>query len=307
MSLHRPAAQHRQGQPRWPGPAASPANAEGSDLPSSAALGQFGVDTRVPNPARRYDYLLGGKDNFAADRASAEALLRTFPHVRAAAQENRRFLIRAVRFLARTRVRQFLDIGTGYPTAPNVHEAAQAIAPDARVLYVDHDPVVVTHARALLTSPQPGAVGYLCADLRDPAAILSSPQTRAALDFNQPIGLLLVAVLHFIDDTNQPYEAVSTLVEGLPPGSFVALSHVTFDPLPDDTTRSLTDLAQPAAGHGPFRARTRPEIERFLNGTDPIDPGLVSIVDWRPDEDPQPDPTASAREAACYGAVARVP
>ncbi|MEV4515607.1 SAM-dependent methyltransferase [Dactylosporangium sp. NPDC049525] len=307
MNPHRPADQHRHDQPRRPGLVAAPVDADGGDLPTSAGPGHSGIDTRVPNPARRYDYLLGGKDNFAADRASAEELQRAFPHVRTAAQENRRFLIRAVRFLARTGVRQFLDIGTGYPTAPNVHEAAQAITPDARVLYVDNDPVVVAHARALLTSPQPDAVGYLHADLRNPAAILFSPQTRAALDFQQPIGLLLVAVLHFIDDTDQPYEAVNTLIEGLPPGSYVALSHVTFDPLPDDTTRSLTDLTQPAAGHGPFRARTHPEIERFLDGTDLVDPGLVSIVDWHPDEDPQPAPTASARDAACYGAVARVP
>jgi hypothetical protein len=268
-------------------------------------LGRFGVDITQPHPGRRYDYLLGGKDNFAADRASADEIARTFPHIRTAARENRRFLIRAVRWLARAGVRQFLDIGTGYPTAPNVHEAARAIRADSRVLYVDNDPVVVAHARALLTSAQPDAIGYLRADLRDPAAILDSPQARATLDVQQPIGLLLVAVLHFLDDTDQPYAVVDTLIERLPPGSFVVLSHVTFDPLPADTTRNLTALTEPAAGHGTFRARTRDEIARFVSGLDLIEPGLVSVVDWHPNEDPKPG--APAAQAAFDVAVARLP
>ncbi|GAB3849360.1 SAM-dependent methyltransferase [Dactylosporangium cerinum] len=279
------------------------AHASAPDPP--AELHQFGVDASRPHPARRYDYLLGGKDNFAADRASADELARAFPHIRTAAQENRRFLIRAVRWLARAGIRQFLDIGTGYPTTPNVHEAARAITPDSRVLYVDNDPVVVAHARALLTSPQPAAIGYLRADLRDPAAILRSPQTRATLDFDRPIGLLLVAVLHFLDDTDHPYEAVNALIEGLPPGSFLVLSHVTFDPLPDDTTRTLTTLARPVAGHGTFRARTRTEIAQFVTGLDLIEPGLVSVVDWHPDEDPKPQ--APAEHAAFDAVVARLP
>ncbi|MEV4517893.1 SAM-dependent methyltransferase [Dactylosporangium sp. NPDC049525] len=268
-------------------------------------LDRLGVDTSRPHPARRYDYLLGGKDHFAADRASADELARTFPHIRAAARENRKFLIRAVRCLARAGIRQFLDIGTGYPTVPNVHEAARAIAPDSRVLYVDNDPVVVAHARVLLTSPQPDTVGYLQAELRDPTTILDSPQAHATLNLRQPIGLLLVAVLHFLDDTDHPYQAVNTLIERLPPGSFLALSHVTFDPLPDNTTRNLTALAQPAAGHGTFRARTREEIAQFLSGLDLIEPGLVSVVDWHPDEDPKPE--APAEHAAFDVAVARLP
>ncbi|MDG6107618.1 SAM-dependent methyltransferase [Dactylosporangium aurantiacum] len=268
-------------------------------------LDRLGVDTTRPHPARRYDYLLGGKDNFAADRASADELALTFPHIRTAARENRRFLIRAVRWLARAGVRQFLDVGTGYPTAPNVHEAAHAINPDSRVLYVDNDPVVVAHARALLTSPQPDAIGYLQADLRNPATILNSAQAHATLDFHQPIGLLLVAVLHFLDDTDHPYQVVNTLIERLPPGSYLALSHVTFDPLPDDTTRNLTALARPTARHGTFRARTRDEIAQFVSGLDLIDPGLVSVVDWHPDENPKPE--APAEQAAFDAAVARLP
>lgn len=268
-------------------------------------LDRFGVDITRPHPARRYDYLLGGKDNFAVDRASADELARRFPYIRTAAQENRRFLIRAVRWLARAGVRQFLDVGTGYPTAPNVHEAARAINPDSRVLYVDNDPVVVAHARALLTSPEPDAIGYLRADLRDPATILDSPQARTTLDFGQPIGLLLVALLHFLDDVDEPYAAVNALLERLPAGSFLVLSHVTFDPLPEDTTRDLTALARPGAGHGTFRARTREEIAQFVNGLDLIEPGLVSVVDWHPGEDPKPE--APAEHAAFDVAVARLP
>lgn len=245
------------------------------------------------------------RTNFAVDRASADDLLRSFPHLRTAAVENRRFLIRAVRHLASAGVHQFLDIGTGYPTAPNVHQAVQKIRPAGRVLYVDHDPAVVVHARALLTSSQPNTVGYLHADLRQPQQILDSPETSAVLDLRQPVGLLLVAVLHFLPDSDRPHDAVATLLSALPPGSHLVLSHVTFDPLPADTSQHLTGLARPAAGHGPFRARTRDEIAGFLPGLDLLDPGLVSIVDWHPDQEPKAE--AAASEVVSYGVVARVP
>jgi hypothetical protein len=263
-----------------------------------------GLDTTVPNPARRYDYLLGGKDNFAIDRESAHQLLRQFPHLRTAAVENRRFLIRAVRHLAHAGIHQFLDIGTGFPTKPNLHDAVQDIDPANRVLYVDHDPLVVVHARALLTSTRPGAVGYLQADLRDPVSILDSRETRTLIDLSKPVGLLLVAVLHFLQDSDHPCDAVATLLDALPRGSHIVLSHATFDPLPDGSIRDLTALAKPAAGHGPFRPRTHDEIVAFLTGLDLIDPGLVSIVDWRPDEDPKSEATAA--EAICYGAIAKL-
>ncbi|WP_327009683.1 SAM-dependent methyltransferase [Dactylosporangium sp. NBC_01737] len=271
-----------------------------------AAAARMPIDTSVAHPARRYDYLLGGKDNFASDRDSAERLITVFPPVQTAAVENRRFLRRLVRYLAaEAGVTQFLDIGTGIPTSPNVHEIAQGVTPDARVVYVDNDPIVMTHARALLTSYIPGTTAYIEADLRDPGAILGSPDLRRTLDFTQPIALLFVAVLHFLPDDDHPYEAVSELADAMPPGSFLTVSHATFDPLPDDVRQRLTAMADPAAGHGPFRPRSHPEVARFFDGADLLEPGLVSIVEWHPDEHPRPEATAA--EAIGYAAVARLP
>ncbi|MEV4515175.1 SAM-dependent methyltransferase [Dactylosporangium sp. NPDC049525] len=264
------------------------------------------LDTSVAQPARRYNYLLGGKDHFAADRASAHRLIEVFPAVRTAAVENRRLLERVVRYLAEhAGVRQFLDIGTGIPTAPNVHEIAHEVTPDARVVYVDNDPVVMTHARALLTSNNVGATAYIEADLRDPAAILVSPDLRDTLDFTQPIAVLLIAVLHFLPDDERPYDAVAELAAAMPSGSFLAISHTTFDPLPDDVRQRLTALADPAAGHGPFRPRTHVEVARFFDGADLVDPGLVPIVEWHPDSTPRPQ--ATPVEAIGYAGVARLP
>lgn len=288
-----------------PQPEHGHAGTPGSSTGASAARVPQ-IDTSVAHPARRYNYLLGGKDNFAPDRDSANRLIEVFPAVQTAAVENRRFLGRVVRHLAgRMGVRQFLDIGTGIPTSPNVHEIAQSIIPDAAVIYVDNDPIVMTHARALLTSTPPGKTSYIEADLRDPAAILDSPDLRATLDFAQPIALLLIAVLHFLPDDDKPYEAVTELATAMPPGSFLAISHTTFDPLPDDVRQQLAALADPSAGHGPFRPRTHPEVARFFDGAVLLDPGLTSIVDWHPEAEPQPD--AIPAEAIGYGGLARLP
>ncbi|GAB3852439.1 SAM-dependent methyltransferase [Dactylosporangium cerinum] len=268
--------------------------------------GSTTFDTSVAHPARRYNYLLGGKDNFAADRASAHGLIEVFPAVRTAAVENRRFLERVARHLAeQAGVRQFLDIGTGIPAVPNVHEIAQGITPDAQVVYVDNDPIVMTHARALLTSNALGATAYVEADVRNPAAILRSPDLRATLDFTQPIAVLLIAVLHFLTDDDQPYDAVAELTAAMPRGSFLAISHTTFDPLPGDVRRRLTALTDPAAGHGPFRPRTHEEVARFFDGAGLLDPGLVSVVDWHPDNTGVPH--ATPVEAISYAGVARLP
>ncbi|GAA3251223.1 SAM-dependent methyltransferase [Dactylosporangium siamense] len=268
--------------------------------------GSTTFDTSVAHPARRYNYLLGGKDNFAADRDSAHRLIEVFPAVRTAAVENRRLLERVVRHLAEhAGVRQFLDIGTGIPAAPNVHETAQEISPEARVVYVDNDPIVMAHARALLTSNTLGATAYVEADVRNPAAILRSPDLRATLDFNQPIAVLLIAVLHFLADDEQPYHAVAELAAAMPSGSFLAISHATFDPLAADLRRRLTALTDPAAGHGPFRPRTYQEVARFFDGADLLDPGLVSVVDWHPDTAGVPH--ATPVEAISYAGVARLP
>jgi hypothetical protein len=261
------------------------------------------IDTSRPHPARRYDYWLGGKDNFDADRASADQIAAAFPHIRTAAVENRRFMHRAVAFLAAAAgIRQFLDIGTGLPTSPTVHELAQLIAPATRVVNVDNDPMVVSHGQGRTASTPQGAVAYIQADLRQPHTILTDPVLTATLDLTQPVGLLLVAVLHFLDD---PYRAVADLVEALPSGSYVAVSHATLDPLPADTIERLAPLTDPGAGHGTFRPRPRDEVARFVTGLELVDPGLVPIVHWRPHNAPKPQ--ASAEDTAVYGAVARLP
>ncbi|MBN1171331.1 MAG: SAM-dependent methyltransferase, partial [Micromonosporaceae bacterium] len=263
-------------------------------------------DTSKTHPSRRYDYWLGGKDHFAADRASGDQIAEAFPTVRQAAIENRRLLQRVVSYLVRDAgVTQFLDLGTGIPTSPNVHEIAQGIAPTARIVYVDHDPLVVAHGRALTTSTPEGATAYLHGDLREPATILDNPVLTQVLDLDRPIGLLLVAVLHFLTDTDAPYDVVHHLIEALPAGSFLALSHATLDPLPAGTAERLAALADPASGHGAFRFRDRTQIARFLDGLDLVEPGLTPIVEWRADAQPRPEATAA--ETAGYVAVARVP
>lgn len=257
----------------------------------------------TPHQARRYNYWTGGKDHFAADRESGDRIAAAFPTIRTAARENRAFLHRAVNFLAgQAGIRQFLDIGTGIPASPNVHELAQTITPDARVAYVDNDPMVVAHMRALTSSTPEGATTYLHADLRHPGQILTHPDLTATLDLTQPVGLLLVAVLHFLDDTDHPHEAVARLVDALPPGSYLVLSHFSLDSLPAATAERITALTLPDAGHGTFRPRARDEIAAFLDGLEPVEPGLASIVEWLPDHEPRPQ--ATVEDTAVYGAVA---
>ncbi|MET1005109.1 MAG: SAM-dependent methyltransferase, partial [Propionibacteriaceae bacterium] len=242
-----------------------------------------------------------GKDNFQADRDAAEAIAAVFPHIRTAARENRAFMQRAVGFLAgEAGVRQFLDIGTGLPTAHNVHDVAQGIAPESRIVYVDNDPLVLTHARALLTSSEQGATAYIDADVRNPEKILVDPAVRETLDWSQPVALLLVAVLHFIEDAEDPYAIVSRLVAELPPGSYLVLSHATFDPLDPETIAAMNAVNE---GIKPrFSPRTLSEVSRFFGDLDILEPGIVSVSDWRPGAGPRPSPA----EATGYGAVARL-
>src|SRR5689334_13930012 len=193
-----------------------------------------GIDTSKAHPARMYDYLLGGKDHFEADREAIAALMRAVPSARTGARENRAFLGRAVRYLvAEAGISQFLDIGAGLPSANNVHEVAQGLVPSCRVVYVDNDPIVLAHARALLTSSAEGKTAYIHADLREPEKVLGDPVTRQTLDFSQPIALMLVAVLHFVPDEAQPRRIVDTLLGALPPGSYLAATHVTAEHDPD--------------------------------------------------------------------------
>jgi hypothetical protein len=261
------------------------------------------INTAKPHAARVYDFYLGGKDHFAADRETGQALMRVVPTIRAAARENRAFLGRAVRFLvAEAGIRQFLDIGTGLPSANNVHEVAQGLVPSCRVVYVDNDPIVLAHARALLTSLPEGKTAYIHADLREPERILSDPVTRATLDFSQPVGLMLVAVLHFVPDEAQPRRIVDTLLDALPSGSYLVASHATSEYYADRGAAA----AQVYHERGiPFQFRVADELcEVAFRGLEMVEPGVVSVSDWHPDSDaPRPLPA----EVTWDGGVARKP
>jgi hypothetical protein len=259
------------------------------------------LDPTRPHPARRYNYWLGGKDNFQADRDAGDAIANVFPHIRTAARENRAFMQRAVRHLTREAgVRQFLDIGTGLPTADNVHDVAQGIAPESRIVYVDNDPLVLSHARALLTSSDEGATAYIDADVREPRKILDDPAVRETLDWSRPIALQLVAIMHFVEDHEDPWGIVSRLVGALPTGSYLMLSHATFDPLDAETIAKMNAINE---GIKPrFSPRSLAEVSRFFTGLELLEPGIVSVQDWR--GEPGPRPTAA--EATGYAAVARV-
>ena len=258
-------------------------------------------DTSVPHPARRYNYWLGGKDHFAADRESGDLLAEAFPTARIAALENRDFLRRSVRFLAESGVRQFLDIGTGLPVPDNTHEIAQRIAPRSRVLYVDNDPIVATHSRALTVGMPEGRTGYVEADLRDPDAILRHPELRAVLDLSQPVALLLVAVLHFLHDDDQAVAIVGRLLDALPAGSYLVASNLTLDYAPPEQVAKHEELL--ASGRTDARARDRAEFGRFFDGLDVVEPGIVAVSEWRPDRAERP----AAVDVAIYGAVGRRP
>jgi hypothetical protein len=261
------------------------------------------VDTSIPHPARRYDYWLGGKDNFQADRDSGDAIAALFPTVRLAALENRRFLRRAVTTLTRDLgIRQFLDIGTGIPTADNTHEVAQRHAPETRVVYVDNDPIVMAHARALLTATA-GATAYIEADLRDEQKILNHPDLLLTLDLDQPVAVMLVAVLHFLADADDPYRCVRNLLAALPTGSYLTVSHATEDFMPAEVRRQ-NQAAVASGRHGTIRFRSRAEVADFFNGLELVEPGIVAISHWRADGEPQPRP--AVEDINGYAAMARL-
>jgi len=262
------------------------------------------LQTDQPHPARVYDYLLGGKDNFAADRAAAEAGLRANPNSRIPPRENRAFLGRVVRYLAgEAGISQFLDIGTGIPTSPNVHEVAQGIEPRARIVYVDNDPIVLTQARALLTTGPRGRTAYIDADLRDVDAILGSADLQRTLDLSQPVGLLLIAVMHFIPDEDDPWALAARLLAALPAGSYLALSHLTGD---FDPAAWAGVVAVYRRSGVTMQVRHKPDVDRFFAGLDLIDPGVVSLPRWRPDPSDVGSPPGDAA-VSVYGGVARKP
>jgi hypothetical protein len=238
-------------------------------------------DTSVAHQARIYDYLLGGKDNYAADREAAEAALKIYPEWAFTARANRAFLGRVVRYLAgEAGIRQFLDIGTGIPTAGNLHQVAQKIAPETRVVYVDYDPVVLAHARALLTSSEAGATEYIDADLRDTDTILS--RAGLLLDFAQPVAVTMLFILHAIPDEDDPHAIVATVLDALPPGSYLALSHLGSDIFDEEAQQGFQNIVG-RMSQQQYTGRSREQMLRFFEGMELIEPGLVRIEEWRPD------------------------
>ena len=242
------------------------------------------IDTSVAHPARVYDYWLGGKDNFAADREAGELALKAYPDLAQAVRSNRAFLARAVRYLtSEAGIRQFLDIGTGIPSASNTHEVAQLEAPDSRIVYVDNDPIVLTHARALLTSTRQGDCAYIQADLRDHDAIMA--QAARTLDLGRPTALMLLAVLQFIPDAEDPYALVSGLMDALPPGSFLVISHPTDDFNPN-RGESIQRYNERSADQATLRGQD--ETARFFEGLELVEPGVVLGVGVGADGHPGP-------------------
>ena len=255
-------------------------------------------DTSTAHIARIYNYLLGGKDNYAADREAADAAVRAYPQAATTARANRAFLARTVRYLAGEEgIRQFLDIGTGLPSANNTHEVAQDAAPDARIVYVDNDPIVLNHARALLTSKPEGRTSYIEADLRDTATILAN--AARTLDFSQPVAVMLVAVLHCIPDEDDPGRIVTDLMRAVPAGSFLVASHPTAD-IHTEVTQAY-ESARPMMNE-PVTFRGRDQVLRFFDGLDLVEPGMVPIPEWRPSSELE-----AKTKAAFWGGVARKP
>lgn len=260
-------------------------------------------DASVPNAARVYDYFLGGKDNFAADRELAEKISAILPGTAGACRDNREFLQRSVRFLAgEAGIRQFLDIGTGLPTMGNVHQVAQETAPGTRVAYVDYDPVVLSHASALLARDQDVIV--VQGDFRSPEAILADASLRRLIDFSQPVAVLLVAVLHFVGDSDRPYEAARILMDAVPSGSYLVLTHSTPDNVSDDVTEAMKNVYGNASAQ--VSPRSFESIARFFDGLELTDPGLVNVTLWRPDLLPR-RPSRASGQSLIYGGVARKP
>jgi hypothetical protein len=255
-------------------------------------------DTSVPHIARVYDYWLGGKDNFAADRVMGERTLQAYPNLVHSVRANRAFLARAVRFLAGQGIRQFLDIGTGIPTADNTHEVAQRIAPDSRIVYVDNDPVVLSHAKALLKSNPEGACAYLDADLRDPDTILA--EAAQTLDFGQPLAVMLIAVMHFVGDDAQASAIMRRLTAACVPGSYVALSHAASDIDAAQMAEMVRRLNESTAEKTTLRDRAG--VTRLFDGLELVEPGVIRAAEWRPDTDLE-----AASPAALWGGVDRKP
>jgi len=260
------------------------------------------LNTGVAHTARVYNYWLGGRENFAADRVLGDAMIAAMPSTRFAARANRAFLGRAVRFLAaEAGIRQFLDIGCGIPAAGNTHEVAQAAALDSRVVYVDNDPIVLAHANALMKDGAADATAFIQADLHEPDQILANPLLRRTLDLNKPVALMLVAVVHFFTDAENPPGIASTLLDALPSGSYLTISHLTADFL--DPEQAAAGRAAGQRSGVTYVPRAQAEVAAFFTGLDLVDPGVVPILTWHPDGGVPADPLA----AHSYAAMGRKP
>ena len=259
------------------------------------------IDSTTPNVARIYDYLLGGKDNFAVDREAAKQLVEIVPDIAATMRDNRAFIGRAVRHIAAAGVRQFLDLGGGLPTQTNVHEMAKRVAPDARVVYVDNDPVVWSHGQALLAHGE--QVAMVHADLREPAAVLGHPEVLELIDLTRPVALVCAAVLHFVPDSDEPHRVIAEYRDRLAAGSCLAISHgstgLTEDH--DQVVDGVTSVFRQASAQ--LHVRSRADVRRFFDGFDMIEPGLVWINEWRPD----PGVPAAGQPRSLLGGVGRKP
>jgi len=257
------------------------------------------LDTSVPHIARVYDYWLGGKDNFAADRAAAQLVIETMPDILISVRAQRAFLGRAVHYLVtEPGIRQFLDVGTGLPSANNTHEVAQKVAPESRVVYVDNDPIVLLHARTLLASSPQGATAYIDADFRDTGKILA--EAAGVLDFSQPVAVMMLGVLHCIPDEDDPAALVARVMAAVSPGSYLVIAHPASD-VAEQLSRSMGDYNKQAAA--PLTARSYAEVSQFFVGLDLVEPGLVQLHRWRPGT----GEVGEGRELANYGGVGRKP
>jgi hypothetical protein len=274
--------------------------AQGSEDSPSTEVAPPGVNVNVPHSARIYDYWLGGKDNFAVDRAVGEAMIQAIPGMRYMAGENRKFVHRAARDLvAKEGIRQFLDIGTGIPTRPNLHEVAQQIAPDTRVVYVDNDPIVLAHARALMISSTRGRSEYIAADVRRPRSIFTEPVLSDTLDLAEPIGLTLIAILMLLADSDEPWDRVAELRDAMPSGSCLAITHPTADFNPAEVDQAVAA----ATGAGLVLVpRTKAAVQRFFGDWELLEPGVVPVSSWRPD-----GPVEHSEAAYYWAGVARKP
>ena len=275
----------------------------GAQWPSGGGRRPVDLHTDRPHPARVYDVLLGGKTNYAADRSAAEQAVAVLPNAVLAARQNRAFMHRVARHLAaHCGIRQFLDIGTGIPTSPNLHEVVQAVTPSARVVYADNDPIVLTHSRALHTSGPEGRTAYVDADLCDPQSILDNPELRSTLDLREPVALTLLLILQWLPEGQDAYAIVERLMRALPQGSFLAISHATHDFDPPAFAK-LTE--QFAAGGQHLTPLSHAEVARFFGGMRLVEPGVTVVQRWRPDRTDITGQGIGATDIPIYAGVAR--